>query len=1314
MAPNSKQRFFQSLKKFDQDQIMRAGARYTPSIDPSAPNIPNDALSENLYHLACGPEVDSRCSENSLNLRDRWHRARQSFDHPGKLDIEIESLTTLITNSVVRIREGEVAVRNQIVGQLKEIGQVVSAEESRLEQIESTAIERLRSGSHLGTIQAPQDSSQLNTLRSNLHNVRDIRAIIEELGSLYEGLSGELLVRRFCLIRGQWGTGKTHFLCDFAGRQLKEGRPILLLLAKNFMGSKGILDTVARNTQIANTMEELLDYLNQWGKEVGERILIVIDGINEGQRNPWLTSLDKLADYIASRLNLALVVSCRTPFEDLALSKNIRSQMVELIHSGFSDQEFDAQKEFFQFYKIPLPEVPLLNEEFSRPLTLKLICEAFQGLKSSKLKKGFFGVASGQKGMTFVLETFVNRIGKSIEKSFDLPPKACWEILKGKRISDTISVGIAPYMAATLKEYVGKRAALGIIGAQHPLLPPRKRSQLLEEMRINGLLDEDVVWTMRNKKPKGMIAFRLPYQRFSDHLIARHLLENYLDKSSKDSLRTSFAMGKPLGNIFQKKKHYLEYSRPGWAEALMVEFPEAVKRLKELDRELFFFLPKRASDLNYYYTPFVQGLFWRAPTSFSNGTNRILSALLEHDNEQVWQQTMDSLVGISIKPGHPCSAKALYDYLANYEMATRDKRWTEYIRRTFTSQSVVRLFAWVEATEKISLPAKVTSELIVLLSLVLTTVVRKDRDVATRALVHLGEKHSGSLFQHTLNALSFNDPYVSERLLAACYGVTLSKHAIPRQTGFKKSLFQFARKLYEQMFTKNAPYGTHHTLMRDYALGVIRTALSINPTFLSEIERLDLEPPFAQICPPFPEPEKIVDEQCIDGKSAILMDFGNYTIGRLIPGRSNYDVQNIEYQRVCKQIEWRIGNLGYKQSDFEAIDKEILNRSFYSEQDRSSRVDRYGKKYSWISFFEMYGLRDARGLLAQNRALERSSDCDIDPSFPKPPPGWRPPIPSMFVDSKINADDWVSGGWTPDFHPLLRISKINGHAGPWILLQGFVHRQDRGLNREIFTFLRGLFLRKSSIDWLRDKFLNIEYPGNNQIPDGPEDYYLFAGEAGISPRFAPGLKLPNGRYRRYVQEAFSGTKFIPTPSKQATNPKGKSIVVKFLVNTQDGLNTKTESGEDEFFIPLQAGKWKKIPGVRVEIPYRRYSWESYHSAINSYSGFMLPAASIIAKLNLRTWHREIDFRDSDGQYATLYREQVNKHWDGNTHSLLYIREDCLRRYLTKTRQTIVWCNWGERDYVEKGNSHNNLSPERSRIYQNHLHIHRRFHEYESM
>ena len=49
-----------------------------------------------------------------------------------------------------------------------------------------------------------------------------------------------------------------------------------------------------------------------------------------------------------------------------------------------------------------------------------------------------------------------------------------------------------------------------------------------------------------------------------------------------------------------------------------------------------------------------------------------------------------------------------------------------------------------------------------------------------------------------------------------------------------------------------------------------------------------LTPPFAQIPSPFVNPAAIDEAAVTDSRQAMHMDFANYTIGRLVPDRGNY------------------------------------------------------------------------------------------------------------------------------------------------------------------------------------------------------------------------------------------------------------------------------------------------------------------------------------------------------------------------------------------------------------------------------------------
>lgn len=559
----------------------------------------------------------------------------------------------------------------------------------------------------------------------------------------------------------------------------------------------------------------------------------------------------------------------------------------------------------------------------------------------------------------------------------------------------------------------------------------------------------------------------------------------------------------------------------------------------------------------------------------------------------------------------------------------------------------------------------------------------------------IGERYPAILFKHVPKTLSFNDPYVSERVLAAAYGVAMSLVDSSAATTFRPLLGSLADTLYRNMFALRAGHATHHCLKRDYALGIIQLAVQKKCLRLPATTNRNLTTPFPNTPSVFSRsasPQSAVIEAI---GYAIQMDFGNYTIGRLIPNRANYDDKNPDYVRVRSQIERRIYDLGYRKAQFEAIDQEIGRRFFQSED--KHKTDRYGKKYSWIAYFEMWGEREARKLLPDWRLHERTPDCGVDPSFPKKSTPWNPPLPDLFGDLEISTDEWVGGGFTPSWDPVLVVPEINGHTGPWILLEGFIQGEDPGRGRQLFAFLRGLFVSPKDIHRLQSKFMEVDYPGNRKIPDGAEEYYLYAGEAGRRDNYVRHLLMSGGTYRRQVGEAFD--RYVPIKSAQ----RKQGLRVRIVLVAPSG----EETGElVRPVAPIQ--RTRRIPGIRLELPAISFNWESYHSAENEFSGFDLPAPRLIQRLGLASRNREVDFREASGAPGILYRG-AGGGWEGNRHKLLYCRADLLRQYLTQNRHKLVWCSWGERGWLTKTDPYESgPNPAHQRILQDHKHIHRSF------
>jgi hypothetical protein len=199
-------------------------------------------------------------------------------------------------------------------------------------------------------------------------------------------------------------------------------------------------------------------------------------------------------------------------------------------------------------------------------------------------------------------------------------------------------------------------------------------------------------------------------------------------------------------------------------------------------------------------------------------------------------------------------------------------------------------------------------------------------------------------------------------------------------------------------------------------------------------------------------------------------------------------------------------------------------------------------------------------------------------------------------------------------------------------------------DREAFTFIRGLFMRQTDIARVTEAMSTLDYLGNSRVPEPGDDYYTYAGEIPWSPLYAGDFRLASGRAQREVSpmlERFSG------------------------------------------------GRW--IASGRVEVPVRRWSWESYHSSLNQVSGIEFLAPALCEKLELVNHNSTFDLRDQAGRQASVYREFEVADRFGNS-SVLYVRQDLLEQYLSLTRQVLVWIPWGERTLHYKHFNHGSPAP----------------------
>ena len=979
-------------------------------------------------------------------------------------------------------------------------------------------------------------------------------------------------------------------------------------------------------TKLALDPEGLLSSLQRLGEAANCRALLIIDAINEGDRESWSKHLAAIAREVRRFSHVGLVVSCRQPFETLILRRGSASKFVTVEHHGFTDVEVDAQVEYFAHYDIPAPHAPMLTPEFSRPLFLKMVCESVKNRARNRKSAYVRDLASGQKGLTLVLEDFAKEIGKPIEQDFDLGRLTCWNLLKGDSLSPGGPlIGLAPAMASNSREFVSRDECLSSIRKFASWRGIDRSEELLRRLLADGLLAEGVTWNAGDPVP----VIQFPYQRFGDHLIARYLLDRYLNTKSEVTIRRSFYVNRPLGRLFDLSPGGYSYRHPGLASAIMLEFPERVKRgpVPSDERELVAYLPHARQLSGPLREVFLEGLYWRPADSFTKATDYIINFYLGLDHEWTRFAVLEVLVSLATRVGHPYSAERLFRLLQPQEIQDRDLFWSEFLRRINRDSAVFRLIEWIDATDTGARDGNVVDNCIVLLSLILTTTRRALRDRATRALYLLGLDRPSSLFDHTVASLEFNDSYVPERMLAASYGVAMSMWADPIGDEVRSELPGFARGLVTRMFLPTGQNRTSHVLMQDYALGITDLARRTDPNCIPKMQLRHLRRPLSAVCSPFPLPSEIDEAEVEESKSAIHMDFENYTLDRLVKGRGNYDFEHEGYRAVRKQVLWRIGNLGYTEKKFRAIDAEIVHAGERRSDLDPSKIDRYGKKYSWIAYFELYGVRLDAGLLDEWRE-ERPSDADIDPSFPIEPTTWIPPLSGIFERSPSSPREWLTCMATPAYEGLLHRGGVDDAPGSWVLLNGWIQERAITDGRRLFTFLQARFVNQAVLGRLATTFLRRDYPGNHALGTPCDDYYTYAGEIPWSARYAAAFRTPDGDAERQLDTAFA------------------------------------EYSADQTTV-----------GIPIEIPVCYWAWESYHSVTNQVGGIYFPAPALCESLGLVNHARDLNLYDSDGKRATVITSAESSDLGIDCH-FLFVRSDLLDRYLRHTGQRLIWFVWG--------------------------------------
>jgi hypothetical protein len=636
-----------------------------------------------------------------------------------------------------------------------------------------------------------------------LYYLRELLRHLDDLQKFVQSSQAKLSNKPALLLVGKPGIGKTHLFCDVASHRARSNLPTLLLLGEHFNNEEPwsqIIKSVG-----VSSKEEFLGALEVAAQAQGTRALILIDALNEGEgKYLWYKYLAGMLTKLSRYSWIGIAVSVRTSYEDIIIPEDlVPDKLLREEHYGFARHEYQATKTFFGYYGIEQPSVPLLIPEFQNPLFLRLFC---QGLKNSGLSK----IPRGFRGATEIFDFFIESVNKKLHKPeyLDFDPKS--------RIVQSAVESIAEKMADICNNWLPREEAKTIVNKFLPRSEYEK--SLFRHLISEGVIAEDRFQTVDSERCEGV---HFSFERFGDHLIAKHLLDKHLDL---DDPSQSFTPESPLGALVKNEN---TWQNRGIIEAFSIQLPERIgKELVEV-----------AEFCAEYYQvcrAFVESLIWRDPNTINKKTLDYLN-MYAFKYKGTFDQFLHVLLTIASDPEHPFNADFLHDWLMEYDMAERDARWSIFIFEQYGEQKAVdRLVDWAWSPEDKS---HIDDESIrlhgIALAWFLTTSHRYLRDRATKALVNLLARRIHVLRRIIHAFLDVNDPYVLERLFAVAYGCAM-------RSMDNNAVGELAQDIYEWLFKNSEP--PPNILLRDYARGVIELALYRGYRLDIDVEKI--RPPY--------------------------------------------------------------------------------------------------------------------------------------------------------------------------------------------------------------------------------------------------------------------------------------------------------------------------------------------------------------------------------------------------------------------------------------------------------------------------------------
>ena len=1066
-------------------------------------------------------------------------------------------------------------------------------------------------------------------------------------------------------ILGDAGIGKTHIACNICDDRLKDGLPALFVRGSLFTAKEPINAQLRNILDIphAHSWHNFLQALSAAAEAYNTRIPLIIDGLNESVHNGtfsniWELGLKGLVQEIAETKSIVLITTCRESYEeaiwkevsareDIILGKIIwkDKDSLNLVYAyGFHDDEVhkEAINKYFNAYKIKADDITLAPlRQFEHPLHLKIFCETKNHERKTDVQ-----VYVGEQTLFEVFDEYLEQCNESVCARLGLR--------HGTPIIQPILNNITKHLWENRSRDIPLEELVSMID----------RQSLAEldwlSSKTHAIEDEGMLFVYRDWHEDNEV-MSFTYDLFGGYLIAKYLVEQ-----AADDVQGFLNSEETVALLFGENHQILHPMHEDIVRCLAALLPSTTGQFihELLDNKKAFGLSIRA-------------LFEISPNNINEECIDLITSLFgEPKNRESFFKLAETTLG---HPNHPFNASFWSKLLLDLSISERDLSWTEYVR--YNRYSFERILEGFEKacqnTQNVSDYGK--KRLLLLaehIMWILTSTVRPLRDLATSALFWYGRRFPNEFFDLVLKSFTINDPYVSERLLAATYGIAMARQNDFEDTSFVDEMLpKFARQLYENMFKPNAPHATTHILARDYARRTIELAMIHQLDLLTNNEMLRIKPPYTD--------GGIRDwgenENVEEGPPPVQMDFRDYTLKTLI---KSDDSAPVEYKRVKANIHWRIYDLGFSMDTFGEIDRWLAqeNSRKFGRSGDGRKTDRYGKKYSWIAFFELSGYRQDKDLLPDLYAGSRRLDADIDPSFPDEHREYDLVTEDFLGDRETSTEHWALKTQHPDLTPYLMVDQFWEEQTYWVLLDGTLGQEDKPASRKMSAWMQGLIVKSKDVDEILEILNRQEIIDGNSIPFIPEDYRTYAGEIPWCDTYPP---------NNWQEFSFLVRKYTLPKKQIEILPDGEPIPLLDEIKLRNNIRNLIEKNDEKRLKELLRERnleitIKTVDEERLEhkdfevlVPVRYNVWEESNSAANPRRSITVPAREISDFLNLYKKPQSFDFFEKDGDKRASISFRYGDVWS-NTQSFTYLRRDLLERFLAKIDGKLIWIIWGNR------------------------------------